>query len=60
MVRLNQVRGEFEGHDIPRESRDNVAGLAVGMVDYCLFEAQAPDDDDECTALGEASWDSRH
>lgn len=36
---LNRVRAEYEGYALPREARDDVAGLAVGMVEYCLFEA---------------------
>jgi len=45
--RLNRVRAEFEGYALPREARDEAAGLAVGMVENCLFEAA------ESSALGE-------
>jgi hypothetical protein len=44
---LNRVRAEFEGYALPREARDEAAGLAVGMVENCLFEAA------ESSALGE-------
>jgi hypothetical protein len=44
---LNRVRAEFEDYALPREARDDVAGLAAGMVEYCLFEAA------ESSALGE-------
>ena len=43
--RLNQVRWEFEGLDLPPESLDDVAGLAVGMVNFCLFEALHREDE---------------
>ena len=39
--RLQELRGTFEGFDLPEEAEDKVAGLAVGMVDYCLFDTTA-------------------
>ena len=41
--RLSRLRWELEGNDLPLEVRDEVAGLAVGMVDYCLLEVLRPE-----------------
>jgi hypothetical protein len=57
-VRLRQLRREFEGYEVPMESRDVVAGLAVGMVGYCLSEALEPSEYTEEAVLDEEGQDT--